>query len=63
MAIHAGKILLAAAICHLLVPRYGSLAAAWSLAASALFSVLAFAAVTWWIVVRRQAGPALGAMV
>jgi O-antigen/teichoic acid export membrane protein len=63
MAIHAGKILVAAAICHLLVPRYGSLAAAWSLAASALFSVLAFAAVTWWIVVRRQAGPALGAMV
>jgi O-antigen/teichoic acid export membrane protein len=50
MAIHAGKIAVAATICFTLVPRYGSLAAAWSLAASALFSVLAFAAVTWWIV-------------
>jgi O-antigen/teichoic acid export membrane protein len=50
MAIHAGKIGVAAVICYKLIPRFGSMAAAWSLAASALFSVLAFAAVTWWIV-------------
>jgi len=50
MAIHAGKIGVAAVICYTLIPRFGSLAAAWSLAASALFSVFAFAAVTWWIV-------------
>jgi O-antigen/teichoic acid export membrane protein len=50
MAIHAGKVAVAGAICYLLVPRFGALAAAWSLAASAVFSVAAFAAVTWWIV-------------
>jgi O-antigen/teichoic acid export membrane protein len=53
MVIHAGKVTVAGAICYLLVPRYGALAAAWSLAASAMLSVLAFAAVTWWIVKAR----------
>jgi len=53
IVIHAGKILVAAAVCYLLIPRFGSLAAAWSLAASTLFSVLAFAGVTWWIVGRK----------
>jgi O-antigen/teichoic acid export membrane protein len=57
VVIHAGKIAVAAAICCLLVPRHGALAAAWSLAASALFSVLAFAAVTWWIVGHRPINP------
>ena len=55
VVIHAGKVAIAGAICYLLVPRHGALAAAWSLAASALFSVLAFAAVTWWIVKHRPA--------
>ena len=54
MAIHVGKILVAGAICYMLIPRHGSLAAAWSLAASALFSVMAFAAVTWWIVAHKS---------
>jgi O-antigen/teichoic acid export membrane protein len=52
MAIHAGKIAIAGIICYTLIPRHGALAAAWSLAASALFSVAAFAAVTLWIVAR-----------
>jgi O-antigen/teichoic acid export membrane protein len=56
MVIHAGKIAVAATICYLLVPRHGALAAAWSLAASALFSVVAFAAVTWSIVRRTASG-------
>jgi len=60
MAIHAGKIAVAVTICYTLVPRHGSLAAAWSLAASALFSVLAFAAVTWWIVKRKPADALAG---
>jgi O-antigen/teichoic acid export membrane protein len=60
MAIHAGKIAVAVTICYALVPRHGSLAAAWSLAASALFSVLAFAAVTWWIVRRKPASTLAG---
>lgn len=57
VVIHAGKVAVAGAICYFLVPRHGALAAAWSLAASALFSVLAFAAVTWWIVKRKPAEP------
>jgi O-antigen/teichoic acid export membrane protein len=58
MAIHTGKIAVAATVCYTLIPRFGPLAAAWSLSASALFSVLAFAAVTWWIVRHGQSGPA-----
>jgi O-antigen/teichoic acid export membrane protein len=59
VVIHAGKVAVAGAICYFLVPRHGALAAAWSLAASALFSVLAFAAVTWWIVGHKSISPAL----
>ena len=56
VAIHAGKIGVAGAICYLLVPRHGALAAAWSLAAGAMFSAVAFAAVTWWTVRRSASG-------